>query len=96
LLQAAARLRQAAGQGELDLGLQRTEATARSEDGGPPPITSTRMSNLLDSLGRAYRVLRFEDASAGDEVFASWCWPGSPSQSASLTAFAYWRGSASA
>jgi hypothetical protein len=28
------------------------------------------MGHLLDALGRAYRILGFEDATGGDEVFA--------------------------
>lgn len=59
---AVARQRIAAGQGELDLGL---EATGR----GPLPITSSRMGHLLDALDHACRVLGFEDAAGGDEVF---------------------------
>jgi hypothetical protein len=62
VLKAVARQRIAAGQGELDLGL---EATGR----GPLPITSSRMGHLLDALDHAYRVLGFEDAAGGDEVF---------------------------
>ena len=64
LLKAAARQRLAAGQGELDLGL---DTSAR---GGPLPITASRMGHLLDSLERAYQVLGFADATGGDEVFA--------------------------
>jgi hypothetical protein len=63
LLKAAARQKLAAGQGELDLGL---EAGAR---GGPLPITSSRMGCLLDALQHAYRVLGFDQAAGGDEVF---------------------------
>jgi len=63
LLKAAARQRLAAGQGELDLGL---EAGA---PGGPLPITSSRMGCLLDALQRAYQVLGFDQATGGDEVF---------------------------
>ena len=33
------------------------------------PITSSRMGHLLDALEHAYRVLGFEDAAGGDEVF---------------------------
>jgi len=69
LLQAAARQRLAAGQDELDLGLERTGSATRGA-GGPLPITSTRMSILLDSLERGYRVLGFDGAASGDEVFA--------------------------
>ena len=69
LLKAAARQRLAAGQGELDLGLEVTEPARRGAGGGPLPITSTRMGRLLDSLERAYRVLGFADAAGADEVF---------------------------
>jgi len=48
LLKTVARQRLAAGQGELDLGL---DTSAR---GGPLPITASRMGHLLDSLERAY------------------------------------------
>ena len=63
LLKAAARQRLAAGQGELDLGLD------AGAPGGPLPITGSRMGCLLDALGRAYRVLGFDRAAGGDEVF---------------------------
>ena len=59
LLKAAARQRLAAGQGELDLGLD-TGGGA----GGPLPITSSRMGCLLDALEHAYRVLGFDQAHA--------------------------------
>ena len=62
-LKAAARQRLAAGQGELDLGLD------TGAPGGPLPITSSRMGHLLDALAHAYRVLGLEDAAGGDEVF---------------------------
>jgi len=61
-LKAAAQQRIAAGQLELDLGLE-------PAGGGPLPITSSRMGHLVDSLERAYRVLGLEDAAGGDEVF---------------------------
>src|SRR6516164_8722434 len=64
LLKAAARQRLAAGQGELDLGL------AVGAPGGPLPITASRMGHLHDALSRGYRVLGFERAAGGDEVFA--------------------------
>src|SRR5262250_3041337 len=70
LLKAAARQRLAAGQGELDLGLEATGPAKRGGGGGPLPITSTRMGHLLDALEHAYRVLGFEQAAGGDEVFA--------------------------
>jgi hypothetical protein len=37
--------------------------------GGPRPITSSKMSHLVDSLERAYRVLGSRTRRAGDEVF---------------------------
>jgi hypothetical protein len=61
-LKAAAQQRIAAGQVELSLGLE-------PADGGPPPITSSRMGHLLDALEHAYRVLGLEDAAGGDDVF---------------------------
>jgi Transposase DDE domain len=64
LLKAAARQRLAAGQGELDLGLQPAGA-----GGGPLPITSSRMGHLLDALAHGYRVLGLEEAAGGDGVF---------------------------
>jgi hypothetical protein len=63
LLKAAARQRLAGGQGELDLGL------AVGAPGGPLPITALRMSHLLDALTCGYRVLGFDGATGGDEVF---------------------------
>ena len=62
MLKAAASQRIAAGQIELDLGL---EAAA----GSPLPITSSQMGSLLDALERAYRVLGLEAAAGGDDVF---------------------------
>jgi hypothetical protein len=63
LLKAAARQRLAAGQGELDLGLD------TAAPGGPLPITSSRMGCLLDALSRAFEVLGFGQAAGTDEVF---------------------------
>jgi len=63
LLKAAARQRLAAGQGELDLGLDTAAA------GGPLPITASRMGCLLDALSQVYDVLGFGQASGRDEVF---------------------------
>ncbi len=37
--------------------------------GGPLPIRSLRMGHLVDALSEAYRVLGFEEAAGGDEVF---------------------------
>src|SRR5690606_18025491 len=61
---AAARQRLAAGQGELDLGLDKSLA-----QGGPLAITSTRMAALTDALEAIYADLGFEDVAGGDEVF---------------------------
>ncbi len=63
LLKAAARQRLAAGQGVLDI------AGLPPDQGGPLPIRSSRMGHLVDALEQAYRVLGFEDATGGDEVF---------------------------
>jgi Transposase DDE domain len=67
LLKAVAWQRLAAGQEELDLGLERTEPARR---GGPLPITSTRMGHLLDALSRGFAELGLGRASGDDEVFA--------------------------
>jgi hypothetical protein len=69
LLKAAARQRLAAGQGELELGLERTEPARRGAGGGPLPITGSRMGHLWDALSRACDVLGFDLAAGGDEVF---------------------------
>jgi hypothetical protein len=66
LLRAAARQRLAAGQGELDLGL---DGQAGCDSGGPLPITSTCMAHLWDALCRAFDGLGFAAAAEGDEVF---------------------------
>jgi len=70
LLKAVARQRLAAGQEELDLGLEPTEPARRGAGGGPLPITSTRMGHLWDALSRGYEELGFGRAAGGDEVFA--------------------------
>ena len=62
MLKAAGRQRIAAGQAELDLGLE-------PAGGGPLPITSSRMGCLLDALERGYRVLGLGVAAGGDGVF---------------------------
>ena len=62
-LKAAANQRLAAGQGELDLGL---DVAAGS---GPLAIMASRMGHLWDALCRAYDVLGFAEAAGGDEVF---------------------------
>jgi hypothetical protein len=69
VLKAAARQRLAAGQGELDLGVDAAAPGGRRTDGGPLPITATRMAHLWDVLGRAFDALGFDAASDGDELF---------------------------
>jgi hypothetical protein len=63
LLKTVARQRLAAGQIELDLGLE-------PASGGPLPILGSRMATLVDALVHGYRVLGLEHATGGDEVFA--------------------------
>jgi len=63
-LRSVARQRLAAGQDELDLGLDDNPAA-----GGPLAITDTRMGHLWDALCRGFEVLGFGDAGGGDEVF---------------------------
>ena len=62
-LKAAGAQRLAAGQDELDLGL---DVAAVS---GPLEIVSSRMGHLWEALCRAYDTLGFTDATGGDEVF---------------------------
>ena len=62
-LKAAAAERLAAGQTELDLGI------AGHLEPGALPILSTLMAPLWESLCLAYRILGFESASKGDNVF---------------------------
>ena len=64
LLKTVARQKLAAGQGELDLGLQPSP-----EAGGPLRITASRMGHLWDALSLAYDALGFDTAAGGDEVF---------------------------
>jgi len=63
LLKAAGRQKLAAGQGELDLGLQ------TATPGGPLPIISSVMGCLVDALAHAYDVLGFTAATGEDEAF---------------------------
>src|SRR5262245_22703960 len=70
LLKAAARQRLAAGQGELDLGLEATDPGRRGRGGGPRPIRSRGRGCRRDALERGYRVRGLEGAAGGDEVFA--------------------------
>ena len=67
VLKAAARQRLTAGQGELDLGLERTGLARRGAGGGPLPIMSSRMGHLLDALAYVYRVLGV--LSSGRDIF---------------------------
>ena len=62
-LKAAAAERLAANQAVLDLGVS---PPAGSE---PLPITSSQMTHLWDGLCSAYRILGFESATKGDNVF---------------------------
>jgi hypothetical protein len=62
-LKAVAQQRIAGGHLELDLGLDGPGAA------GLLPITSSEMGHLVDALERGYRVLGFEDAADGDDVF---------------------------
>jgi hypothetical protein len=64
-LKAAANQRLAAGQGELDLGLD----AAAAAGSGPLEIVASRMGHLWDALCRAYDVFGFDQAAGGDEVF---------------------------
>jgi Transposase DDE domain len=66
LLKTVARQRLAAGQSELDLGLNAGEPGSA---GGVLEIVSSRMGHLWDALARAYEVLGFDAATGGDEVF---------------------------
>lgn len=63
LLKAAARQKFAAGGDDLDLSL----SGMAPRQGGPLPVTSSRMGHLWDALEHAYRVLGFE-ATVGDSV----------------------------
>lgn len=93
-LKAVAQQRIHAGQQELDLGLDRTGAPARS--GAALPITSSAMQHLWDALAAGYRGLGFDSASGAIRCSRRWCWPGSSSPPASSTRFASWPGSGSA
>ncbi|MEW2386701.1 IS1634 family transposase [Micromonospora sp. NPDC047707] len=67
VLRAVARQRMAAGQGELDLGLEGAATAKRGV--GPLPITSSRMGHLWDALTHAYQALGFAQATGADDVF---------------------------
>src|ERR1700739_4604646 len=62
-LKAAAAERLAGGQTELFLGI------SGSLEPGTLPILSSQMSHLWDALCAAYRILGFESATKGDNVF---------------------------
>ena len=62
-LKSAAAERLMAGQAVLDLGV------AGPAGAEPLPITSSQMTHLWDGLCAAYRVLGFESATKGDNVF---------------------------
>jgi Transposase DDE domain len=69
-LKAAARQRLAAGQAELDLGLDpAVTATATAGSSTPLEIASSRMGHLWDALSSAYDQLGFARAVNGDDVF---------------------------
>jgi hypothetical protein len=54
IFKVAARQRLVAGQGELDLGLERSEPAKRGAAGGPLPVMSSRMGHLCGGLAHAY------------------------------------------
>ena len=66
LLRVVARQRLAAGQDELDLGL---DGAAAGTPVAPLRITSSRMGHLWDALCQVYDWLGFDVAAAGDRVF---------------------------
>jgi hypothetical protein len=65
VLKAAAAQRLAAGQQSLDLGLERPGVG----EGAPLEIVASCSQHLWEALCRAYRVLGFDSATDGDEVF---------------------------
>ena len=62
-LKAVAAERLAAGQTELDLGI------SGSLEPGTLPILSSQMTHLWEALCAAYRILGFDSATKGDNVF---------------------------
>ena len=66
VLKAAADQRLAAGQQSLDLGLDQPGSV-----GAPLEIVASRSAHLWEALCQAYRVLGFDAAAGGDEVFRS-------------------------
>ena len=73
ILKAVARQRLAAGQGELDLGVQATGVRGRvgvlGGTAGALAITGSRAGHLWDALAHGFEVLGFAAATGGDEVF---------------------------
>jgi len=65
VLKTAAAQRLAAGQQSLDLGLERPGVG----EGSPLEIVASCSQHLWEALCRAYRVLGFDSATDGDEVF---------------------------
>ncbi|MGQ0626287.1 MAG: IS1634 family transposase [Sporichthyaceae bacterium] len=65
-LKAAAATRLAAGQDELDLGLELAPAGTAER---PLEIVASRMGHLWEALCRAYEAIGFAQAAGGDEVF---------------------------
>src|SRR2546423_15494622 len=57
VLKAVARQRLAAGQGELDLGLEPTEPARGGAGGGPLPVPASRMGWLWDAPCHAFAGL---------------------------------------
>ncbi|ONH21783.1 hypothetical protein [Pseudofrankia asymbiotica] len=63
-LKAFANQRLAAGQGELDLGLD-----VVGSSGAPLPVVASRMGHLWDALCRAYDAVGLATATGGGPVF---------------------------
>jgi hypothetical protein len=82
LLQAAARQRLAAGQGELDFGL---DGHAGGKSGGSLPITSTRMVHLWDALCTRLTNSALMLPVTVTRCSGAWCWLGSSIRRANST-----------
>lgn len=54
----------------LDLGLDLTPVGTGSKM-APVPVTSERAGHLIDAITGAYNALGFDEATGGDQVFAS-------------------------
>jgi hypothetical protein len=71
LQKAVGRQKLAAGQGDLDLGLEATDPGRDGAGGGPLPITASRMDCLIGALEHAWRILGLERGQPPDgEVLA--------------------------